>query len=180
MRSLGLIAILFLTGPIGGFAPAPAPGKAVKPGQVAVGKPDANGLVTARGTGDTHVVVFYDGAVEPVPVLRAVTDRAGEAFPQVAAPTAIDQFVVGKLRRLGIVPSELCNDAEFLRRVSLDITGTLPTAQEVEAFLTDASPDKRSRKIDELLERPTYAAWWATWLNTLSPKLRSKDRWRDS
>ena len=129
---------------------------------------DANGLVTSRGTGDTHVVVFYDNAVEPVVVLRALTDRAGEAFPQVAAATSIDQFVVGKLRRLGIVPSEVCNDAEFLRRVSLDITGTLPTAHEVEAFLVDASPDKRKSKIDELLDRPTYAAWWTTWLCDLT------------
>jgi hypothetical protein len=48
--------------------------------------------------------------------------------------------------------------------VSLDITGTLPTAREVESFLTDQSSDKRSRKIDELLERPAYAAWWTTWI----------------
>src|SRR5262245_16859096 len=129
---------------------------------------DARGLVTARGTGDTHVVVFYDKAVEPVPVLRPVTDQTAERYPQVAAPTTIDQFVVGKLRRLGIIPSELCTDAEFLRRVSLDITGTLPTAAEVETFLADASPDKRSSKIDELLERPTYAAWWTTWLCDLT------------
>ncbi len=129
---------------------------------------DANGLVTSRGTGDTHVVVFYDNAVEPVPVLRALADRAAEAYPQVAASTSIDRFVVGKLRRLGIIPSELCDDAEFLRRVSLDITGTLPTAHEVEAFLADASPDKRKSKIDELLDRPTYAAWWATWLCDLT------------
>jgi hypothetical protein len=128
---------------------------------------DANGLVTARGTGDTHVVVFYDNAVEPVPVLRPVTDKTAQSDTQAAA-TPIDEFVVGKLRRLGIIPSELCSDAEFLRRSSLDITGTLPPAHEVEAFLADASPDKRSRKIDELLERPTYAAWWTTFLCDLT------------
>src|SRR5690606_29431087 len=57
------------------------------------------------------------------------------------------------------------SDAEFLRRVSLDMTGTLPPAWEVEAFLKDTSPDKRARKIDELLETPAYAAWWATRLS---------------
>jgi hypothetical protein len=69
---------------------------------------------------------------------------------------------VEKLRKLGVVPSPLASDSEFLRRVSLDITGTLPTPQEVLAFLDDRSSDKRARKVDELLERPAYAAWWAT------------------
>src|SRR5690606_38999110 len=63
---------------------------------------------------------------------------------------------------------ELCTDAEFLRRVSLDLTGTLPTAAEVKAFLADPSPDKRNRKIDELLARPAYAAWLATRLSDLT------------
>ncbi|MEK6237763.1 MAG: DUF1549 and DUF1553 domain-containing protein, partial [Planctomycetales bacterium] len=50
---------------------------------------------------------------------------------------------------------------EFLRRVSIDMTGTLPAPDEIEAFLADAAADKRERKIDELLTRPTHAAWWA-------------------
>lgn len=123
---------------------------------------DAAGVVTAGAVGDTHVVVLYDNAVVPVPVLRPVSDLLGERYPVVAAPTAIDEFVVQKLKKLGIVPSEVCNDAEFLRRVSLDIAGTLPTADEVRAFLSDTSADKRARKIDELLKTPAYAAWWTT------------------
>ncbi len=75
-------------------------------------------------------------------------------------PTEVDRLIVEKLRKLGIVPSEVCTDEEFLRRVSLDMTGTLPTPEEVRAFQADNDPDKRARKIDELLERPTYAAWW--------------------
>lgn len=129
-----------------------------------VAQVDEKGLVTAREPGDTHIVVYYDNAVQPVPVLRPVTKLTGDQYPQVPATTPIDQFVVAKLRRLGVVPSELCTDADFLRRVTLDITGTLPTASEVEGFLADASPEKRSRKVDELLERPAYAAWWTTWL----------------
>lgn len=129
-----------------------------------VAKVDETGLVTAREPGDTHVVVFYDNAVEPVGVLRPVSDLFGDRYPQVAAPTRIDEMVVAKLRRLGVIPSDLCTDAEFLRRVSLDITGSLPITPEVEAFLSDSAPDKRTRKIDELLERPTFAAWWATYL----------------
>src|SRR5262249_57454569 len=52
-------------------------------------------------------------------------------------------------------------DSTFLRRVSLDVTGELPTAQEVRAFLADKSAEKRAKKIDELLKRPGYAALWA-------------------
>ena len=120
------------------------------------------GLVTAQQGGDTHVVISYDRAVVPVPVIRPLSDLVGSRYPQVATPTRIDELVVEKLRKLGIVPSPLCSDAEFLRRVKLDIAGTLPTVAETEAFLADDTPHKRGRKIDELLESPAYAAWWTT------------------
>ena len=123
---------------------------------------DETGLVTSTGPGDTHVVAFYDNGVVPVPVLRPVSQRLGDRYPAVPTPTRIDELVVAKLRKLGIVPSDLCTDAEFLRRVSLDLTGTLPTAAEVEAFLADTRPGKRDRTVDELLASPGYAAWWAT------------------
>lgn len=123
---------------------------------------EPDGLVTAGETGDSHVVVFYDNAVVPVPVLRPVSGRTGDNYPLVDTSTEIDALVVAKLRNLGVVPSDVCDDAEFLRRVSLDITGTLPTADEVRQFLADDSSDKRTRKIDELLETPAYAARWTT------------------
>lgn len=123
---------------------------------------DENGLVKTAGKGDTDVIVFYDNGVSNVPVLRPVSDLVGPKYPQVAAPTKIDELVVQKLRKLGVVPSELCSDEEFLRRVSLDVTGTLPLPGEITEFTADSSPDKRAKKIDELLSRPTYAAWWAT------------------
>ena len=98
----------------------------------------------------------------PVPVIQPVTDLAGEKYPEVETPTKVDQLVIQKLRKLGVVPSEAASDAEFLRRLRLDMTGTLPSPAEVKAFLADSSPDKRSKKIDELLETPEYAAWWTT------------------
>lgn len=127
-----------------------------------IAKIDASGNVTSGEPGDSHVVVFYDTGVVPVPVMRPVSDVVGPRYPAVPAPTEIDRLVVKKLKKMGIVPSELCTDTEFLRRASLDVTGTLPTAKEVAAFVADKSPDKRSRKVDELLTRPTYAAWWTT------------------
>ncbi len=123
---------------------------------------DADGVMTSVGPGDTHVVAFYDNGVAAIPVLRAVSDKVGDRYPAVATATKVDELIVAKLRKLGIVPSDLCTDAEFLRRVSLDMTGTLPTPDEVESFLSDPSTEKRAAKIDELLTRPTYAAWWAT------------------
>src|SRR5262249_49924813 len=96
------------------------------------------------------------------------SNQANDHFPAISTGTRIDELVVTKLKRLGIVPSERCTDTEFLRRISLDLTGTLPTPTEIETFLADPSCGKRARKIDELLERPTYAAWWATRLCDLT------------
>ncbi len=120
------------------------------------------GLVTATEPGDTHIVISYDNAVVPVPVIRPVSDKFGEKYPQVATFNKVDELVIEKLRKLGMIPSEVASDAEFFRRVSLDLTGTLPTPTEVEAFLADPSSQKRAAKIDELLASPAYAAWWTT------------------
>lgn len=120
------------------------------------------GLVTAKTPGDTHIVAFYDNGVEPVPAVLPVSDRVGAKFPVLKTRTKVDELVVAKLRKTGILPSEICTDMEFLRRASLDVTGTLPTPKEIEAFAKDTAADKRARKIDELLARPTYAAWWTT------------------
>lgn len=123
---------------------------------------DENGLVSCLGPGDTHVVAFYENGVFPVQTLLPVSNKAGSGYPNVPTPTEVDRLVVQKLKKLGVVPSEVCSDEEFLRRVSLDMTGTLPAPGEIAHFISDRSPDKRARKVDELLERPEYAAWWAT------------------
>jgi hypothetical protein len=123
---------------------------------------DTEGVVTGKDRGDTNLIIFYDSAVAIMQVLRPLSDKVGPRYPDVATPTKIDELNVAKLRKLGIVPSDLCSDAEFLRRVSLDLTGTLPTPQEIEVFLADRSPGKRVAKIEELLTRPTYVARWTT------------------
>ena len=121
-----------------------------------------DGVITSLGSGDTHIVAFYDNGVSAVPVLRPVSSLTGEKYPSVPTPTKVDELVVSKLKKLGIAPSLTCNDGEFLRRVGLDLAGTLPTPDEVEAFLSDPAPDKRARKVEELLARPSYVAWWTT------------------
>jgi hypothetical protein len=83
----------------------------------------------------------------------------------------IDELVLGRLRRLGIAPAPICSDAVFLRRVSLDAIGTLPTAAEARAFLADRDPDKRGRLVDRLLVRDEFADYWAMkWCDLLRVK----------
>ena len=125
---------------------------------------DNDGLATSSGAGDTHVVVFYDNGVTAIPVLRPYPHSASAQISSSVTDTGlhpIDRMVNAKLEKLALTPSQLCTDAEFLRRVSIDMTGTLPDPVEIKKFIADSSPDKRTRKIDELLERPSYAAWWA-------------------
>lgn len=125
-----------------------------------VARVDAAGQVVASGVGDTALVVRY--RAEPAMSLVLVPGEAKQAFPQVQEHNFIDRHVLDKLRRLQIQPAELCDDATFLRRLSLDVTGLPPTPSEVRAFLADADPAKRAKKIDELLTRPGHAALWAT------------------
>src|SRR5262249_42598467 len=73
----------------------------------------------------------------------------------------VDELVLAKLKTLRIPPSDLSADAEFLRRVYLDVIGTLPTPDEVRAFLADKSPAKRASLIDRLLQRSEFAQFWA-------------------
>jgi hypothetical protein len=120
---------------------------------------DGTGQVLVRGVGDAALVARYRS--EPA-VAQVLAPRPGdEPFPDTAANNLIDRHVLAKLRRLNIPPAPLAEDLTFLRRASLDVAGDLPTPAEVRAFLADPRPDKRARKIDELLARPGHAALWA-------------------
>jgi hypothetical protein len=84
-------------------------------------------------------------------------------YETAAAPTPdtqIDKLVFARLEKLGIEPAHLCSDAVFVRRVYLDVIGTLPTAQEAKDFIKNESPDKRRALIDRLLARDEFADYW--------------------
>lgn len=92
----------------------------------------------------------------------------GAAVPLGAAVTAVppsrnfvDDAVFANLKELGIPPSPVCDDATFLRRVTLDIAGRLPSLEETNTFLADTGSDKRDRWIDSLLQGPDYADFFA-------------------
>jgi len=83
----------------------------------------------------------------------------------------IDQLVFARLNQLGIPPANLCSDEVFVRRVYLDVIGTLPTAKEASQFLADTDPDKRIKLIDRLLERDEFADYWSMkWADLLRVK----------
>ena len=84
-----------------------------------------------------------------------------QPYPNVALNNRVDELVLAKWKKMGIVPSQLADDATFLRRLYLDAIGTLPTPHELRTFLADASKDKRARAIDAVLDRPEYADYWA-------------------
>jgi hypothetical protein len=94
-------------------------------------------VLAGNATAETKVPPFQCDA-DPVPQSR------------------LDDLVVGRLEQLGLAPAKLCSDAVFLRRVYLDVTGTLPTAEQARRFLDDRHPDKRRILIDSLLEQDEY------------------------
>ena len=107
-------------------------------------------------------------------------------YPKVARSNFIDEHVFEKLRKFQIVPSELASDSEFLRRVCLDLTGTLPPPERVREFLASNDPRKREKVIDALIASPEFVDYWtfrfadifrvAIFANGLSPKW-SQEYW---
>jgi hypothetical protein len=122
----------------------------------------SQGIVRGLRPGDTPVIVSYRGNLVTARVLVPAPVDKDFVYPRVPEANYIDAEVFAKLCRLNIVPSDLSGDAEFLRRVTLDTIGDLPSPDEVRAFLADPRGDKRVRKIDELLHHPMHAALWAT------------------
>lgn len=116
------------------------------------------GVQAGENPGEAAMLVRYLGQVA---VCRITIPKAGPPFTRPPESNFIDRHVWNKLQHLRIPPSELADDPTFLRRVFLDTIGTLPTAAEARSFATSTDPQKRSRLIDELLDRPEYADFWA-------------------
>ena len=133
------------------------------------------GLVDLRDlVGDVAVMARYQGHVT---VFRADIPQQGvdlspEMFPQ-ERDNPVDRFVFAKLESLGIQPSPRCDDPTFLRRVTLDLAGRLPTPQEAVQFQSDLSKDKRERCVDRLLDSEDHADYFAGKWNTILRNRRS-------
>ncbi len=133
-----------------------------------VAEVDATGRIrTGKVPGEAAITVNYMGHVASVRVILPRTNSP-KNYPDVPVRNRIDELVWSKLQKLGIVPSELCDDAAFLRRVSIDAIGTLPSAEEVTTFLDDDRPDKRDRVIEAVLNRDEYTDYWSQrWADVL-------------
>lgn len=127
----------------------------------ALAKVDENGGVNIGSLpGQTSVMARYLGEVTS---FLAIVPRPGKPVGDAgfAEFNFVDRHVNAHLKKLNLRPSEVCDDATFLRRAHLDIIGTLPTAAEARRFLASQASDKRARLVDALLERPEFADFWA-------------------
>ncbi len=129
-----------------------------------------DGKVTGVRRGEASVLVRYEGnyAADGITVIG---DRTGYKWAPQPQLSYIDKFVDAKLQRIKAIPSGLCTDSEFIRRVNLDIVGIPPTPEAVRAFLTDRAPTqaKRAKLIDRLLESSDYVENWTNkWSDLLS------------
>jgi hypothetical protein len=110
-------------------------------------------------TGEATLLVRYQGNLTTVPV-TVLNPKPGFQWKPLPQNNYIDKALDAKLQRLKIQPSDLVDDAGFLRRVSLDLAGHLPAPAEVRAFVADASRTKRSAAIDKLISSPAYVDHW--------------------
>ena len=133
---------------------------------------DENGRVKAgEFAGEATVSARYEGNFASCGVLIPVEGEVpASVYEELPRSNFIDGLVWEKLQKLGLTPSAPASDATYLRRAFLDVIGRLPSPDEARAFLADESPDKRARLVDQLLERPEYADFWANkWMDLLRP-----------
>src|SRR5579884_2165839 len=118
--------------------------------------------------GDVGVMVRYQGKVAVFPCTVPLGAPVGDLPP---ARNFIDELVFRKLREMGMPPSAVCGDATFIRRVTIEIAGRLPTPRETQEFVSDADASKRPKLIDRLLDSRDYAEYFG---NKWSALLRNK------
>ena len=120
---------------------------------------EQSGVVTAQKRGEAFIMARFE--THTVGTHFIVLPK-GLAFQwqEVAANNYIDELMIDKFKKLRIQPSELCTDEEFLRRVTLDVTGVMPTVEEYHRFMQDPDPKKREKLVDELLTRKEFVEVW--------------------
>ncbi|MEC7718933.1 MAG: DUF1549 and DUF1553 domain-containing protein [Planctomycetota bacterium] len=118
-----------------------------------------DGLITATNRGEAFVMARFDTHTVGRQYITLPKDLQFQ-WNEIVANNYIDELSYEKLKKLRINPSDLCTDEEFLRRVSIDICGVLPTEEEYYAFMSDDDPNKRVKLVDALLDRKEFVEMW--------------------
>jgi WD40 repeat protein len=141
----------------------------IESGNTEIATADRSGTMTAVRRGEAPVLARFEGAYTAT-TLTVMGDRKGFVWKQPPANNRVDELVAAKWKRMKILPSELCSDAEFIRRVSLDLTGLPPKVNEVQAFMADTrdTRTKRDELIDKLIGGKDYVEFWTNkWADLL-------------
>lgn len=121
---------------------------------------DAAGVVKPAGRGDSHVFARFDRFTIGAEII-VLPENSQFQWTNPPANNFIDELVYERLQKLHLLPSELCDDETFLRRVSLDLSGVPPTVAQYRKFMADTSPGKREKLIDELLAGEEFSRVWS-------------------
>ncbi len=136
--------------------------------ELVVAEVSQDGVANVKGRGEATINATFGNLVAQATITVPFrTDLDEKLFTQAETRNFIDELVIKKLKTLGIPPSGLCSDREFIRRAYLDCTGTLPPPERVQAFVKDSSPDKREKLIAELLQSDEFVDYWSYWLSDL-------------
>lgn len=124
----------------------------------AVAEVSAAAVVTAKAPGRAAVLARYMG--QPAVVHLLVPYARSATASDFPPNNYIDEIVAAKWKQMGLRPAQLSGDAQFLRRVSLDLAGVLPAEEQIRQFVADPASDKRARAIDRLLDSQQYVDFW--------------------
>ena len=124
-----------------------------------------------------HQLSVTAEAVTPSRHRAVLQPGVGTGFPP--SVNFIDNEIFGKMQKDGVVPTVLAGDEEFLRRVTLDLTGRIPDPATVQSFLADTSADKRAKKIDELLASDAFVDRWTMWFGDLVQNVQAATNTRE-
>ncbi len=116
------------------------------------------GVVAGTGPGSAFVLARFDQFVQGASI--AVRPGTPYTAPAFTPNNYVDELVLNRWKNMHLTPSPVCSDEVFLRRVTIDLTGLLPTPQERDDFLTDTAPDKRAKLVDTLMARDAFLDQW--------------------
>ena len=134
------------------------------------------GVITAAGRGEAFVMARFAAFTVGSQVIVIPKDAPYQFPSDVAANNYVDELVHAKLKKLRITPSAVCDDATFIRRAHLDLTGTLPTPEQVQKFVDDPSTPKRDHLIESLVQRKEFTDLWVMkWAELLQIRSRNDE-----